>query len=423
MNTYTICDALYDDVACYAVRHVATECTAIFDHDETVLNAVMEKIGQKWRFSVNLRWSVPYFRFVKDGKSKSLQHLLYALYNNMEGENVKGKKIALLDRSALAKGLCDIRSCNLYDAGESIAINNEREIFIVENPQIEGDKYIALLMRKREDENIEFVQYDNLLYTLLSSAKFCSVTWNKKRRRTCVTVHSKSEITVSLSRFLFIYYTHFVQYAKERDPITQFVYAFRHLNESNYTDMDVGHVNAYKWINCPENLMLMDKKTNIAMHDYIRYFSHGYCVHAVVNRNGEILVEFTMDNPRSNGEVITRYFKCATPELYCSFQKTLLGKCDLTKKLQTLTVACGHGARTVLTPAGVIQWLGAKAKSQELVFWEWVAHKNKLLSMDDNEFITWQEPPTNLEHVIGTCLGVADNAGVRVTVMPISNSL
>ena len=399
-GTNVIHNAIYYGVPCYAVVHVPTEHTEIIDHDESIVKAIINRIKRSSALVCDKKATGYILKFhpTKTERRITLRHYVYAKYNKIQLNNMRGKNIFLDDNSAVKDNILDLRSINIYDAGAIREHTSSRDISIIER-QGSGEKYIAISFPNRENGKIECNEYIPQLYEMLARPSYCEIGYNKEGDRATVVVHytnnRKGYVEDNLSRFISIYKLEFDKYIKMSGGVKRFIHNYYRLSREKYKGKEAAHINACKWNNCFNNLLFMDatdgKNPNLEMSDYIKWFSSPYEVYTAVNNNGEILIEIGADLLK-NGEPIERYYKCPTPEDYADWQKVLLGK-TLTGKLQVATYATKDGVQQELTPCGMIK-AGEidreTVKNNEPDLWRWLEHRDSLLSMDDNSFHVWR---------------------------------
>ena len=132
---------------------------------------------------------------------------------------------------------------------------------------------------------------------------------------------------------------------------------------------------------------LYESKNKTIMSNWIKLFSAPYKVFTAVNQNNDTLIEF------SHGNRVTKYFRCESPDDYLDWQRIMLGKA-LTEKLQLATYITTDGVQQVLTPRGMLA-VGAVdretvAKNEpDLLIWQ--EHRDKLLSMEQEDFTLWKK--------------------------------
>ena len=188
---------------------------------------------------------------------------------------------------------------------------------------------------------------------------------------------------------LLIYHIHFDRYKNMTGAIKRFIHDYKKLSEK-YRNYEAAHINSCKWNNCVANLMFMKSDStnpNQLMKDWIKLFSAPYRVFTAVNQNNETLIKF------SNREHITKYYLCERPDDYLDWQRVFLGKA-LTKRLQIATYMTTDGVQQVLTPCGMLAAGEVDRKTaaeNEPDLWTWLEHRDKLLSMEQENYITWQK--------------------------------
>lgn len=327
------------------------------------------------------------FRRTVKERDISLRYFVYAKYNGLELREVRGKNIVLDDDSGKENGILDLRSNNIYDAGELRPHTKARDIEIVERPGT-GERYIAIKFQGRENGKVEYVEYSPELYEMLCRPTYCNIGYNKHSDRATVVVHYKKSKNGyafdNLAKFILLYQMFFSRYKNRTGGVKRFIHDYGDLRKPYSDNMDAAHINAVKWNQCKGNLLMMDEELNRAMSDNIKLFIGKYQVFTAVNERGEILIELINDGR-------TSYYKCATPERFLAWQNLFLGK-SWGGKLQKVNYYTDDGPAYELTPGGMKKagQISKEAKNEnEPDIWEWLEHRDKLLSMDDSAFFEY----------------------------------
>ena len=256
-----------------------------------------------------------------------------------------------------------------------------------------GGKHIRIQCFKRPDGEQEYADYSYELYIMLATPFYCSYELNMKSGRTDVRVNHCGERQmqrrkVSLGRFVLIFYTYFDQYRELDDSINRFMKDFPELN-SRHEKEEAAHVNSYNWVHTRNNLMFMKRETsddgrnpNRDMRDYIKWFDAGYDVFPIVNTAGEILME--VKTPFREEET---YIKFKIPEDYTDFQLMLQGRIEESRFRFIGTCTGLYDTPYNQIKTGVITKRTVKNKTFNRL--KWCKRKNKLLSIPDDQFITW----------------------------------
>ena len=390
-GTNIIYDATYLGQPCYAIQHVPTGHIEVIDHNEQIIKAIIGRIARSTALVCDKRENKYTLKFHSANRERTitLRFFVYAKYKGLSLSRVRGKNICTEDDSTVKDNLLDLRSCNLYDAGEIRPHTKARDIEIVKRPGRDAE-YIAISFPDRENGKIEYTEYSPELYEMLARPALCSLTFNPYGDRAVVNVHyascKKGYIRDNLSKFILIYNLHFGQYKNMSGGVKRFIHDYYKLSRIKYKGTDAAHINACKWNNCIRNLMFMEKKKehkpNSDMSDYIKWFMGQYRAYTTINDNNEILIEIP-----DRG-----YFKCATPDDYADWQKVYLGRA-VTAKLQVATYITKDGARQELTPSGMVKAGIANKDSvrdNEPEIWEWLEHSDKLCAMDGKIFAPWK---------------------------------
>lgn len=408
-----IYEAEYNGEPCYLAAHVNYEHKALFDYDKKVLNTVIGKIKRDGAYVCDHKKKCDIFKFRSNGKKPSitLRYILFGKYNGIAPSKVKEMEIDISDDSLQKYNISDLRSCNLYDAGECRPYTDTRSIEIISNPNDENDKYIFITYHDVTPERIERYDYSEELYEMFTKNKYCNISTGKGNGRGTAVVHYAHKkdgyCIVNLARFVAVYKYHFGRYKNRKGSVKQFIRDFKKLNDNIPDGYEASHVNSCKTIGCMDNLMFMNWKTNNRLDNHIKFIDGSYKVFTAVNDKDEILIEYIAPDFSENGTIKFRYFKCPTPEDFLSWQNTLLGKEPLTEHLSQITFRSRTGQLwQTLSPCGM-RLTGLvnddTASVNEPDFWEWVEHKNALLRMQDSAFTVW-----NAERCVPTADEVSD---------------
>ena len=396
-----IYDAIYCDAPCFAVVHIPTGHTEIIDHNENIVKAITGRINRSKAMTCDkkAKGNILKFYSTKTERAITLRYYVYAKYNGLRLSQVRRKNICTYDDSAVKENILDLRSTNLYDAGEVRPHTKARDIQIVERPE-SGEKYISISFPKRENGRTEYTDYSPHLYEMLSRPAYCNIGYNPHNDRAIVVVHYANNksgyVRDNLAKFILIYNLHFGRYKNIKGGVKRFLSDYYSLSRGKYCGKEAAHINACKWNNCANNLVFMDSTEESNPHnqmkDYIKWFSSPYKAYTTKNNRDEILIEFTDIGLLQGGRPTTSFYRCATPEDYADWQRVFLGKL-LTEKLQVATFATKDGIEQALTPGGMIK-VGAvnkeMVKKNEPDLWLWLEHRDKLLSMDDSVFCPWR---------------------------------
>ena len=214
-------------------------------------------------------------------------------------------------------------------------------------------------------DRVAVQSYSPELAEILS--EYISAEWQDGKDRCYVNIYNRRG-TMSLSRLILLYKTHFSEYTHKENAVKNFIADIPSLNKL-HEGYDAAHIIPQTWNNCDQNLMWMKSPTNKAMFEYIDYFMNGYGAFAVLSDDGCILVEFDS----IGGKV---YIKCDTPEEYANFQKIAIGKTRTTGKFSSIL---GQP-----TPQAVFD-KDCKNANKSIYsaekFEEYVAKRNRLLSL------------------------------------------
>ena len=372
--------------------------TYVFDHDTKIYRSIIKRIEMGRALTcdhkANGRGLLKFHPLSESQGAISFRLFLWAKYRKCRLKSVR-KKICLEDESDVENRVYDFRSCNLYAPGEIRPITTNRTITVISRPTVPDEKYICIDIHGRENGKIEMIPYEPELYEMLASPGYCNIGYNKidDRDRATVVVHfahSKDGYVISnLAQFVLIYKEHFDSYRRQRGAVKRFIQDYDKLRKK-HEGKHAGHVNASKWNNAFENLVFMDRTTDMEMSNYIKYFGDQYKVYTAVNERGEILIEL------QGAKCVPEFYKAKTPEAFLCWQNMIQGRYKLTEHLTHMTVVNEDGtiSRT-LTPRGMIAEgvvNGESSKGNEPEFWDWCDHRDALLSMPDEAFTECVEP-------------------------------
>lgn len=386
-GTNAIYDAAYHGESCYACIHVPTGHTEIIDHDDSIVKALVGRIRRSKAMTCEKKANGYILRLLATNRERQVafRYFVYAKYEGLRPEQVRRKKIRLIDSSALNDNILDLRSRNLYDAGKVRPNTTSRSIEIVDRPGFEGEKFIAITFHGRRNGKVEYADYSPELYEMLASPTYCNLRYNRHNDRATVTVHCRHHkdgyVFDNLSKFVLVYYRHFNRYRNMRGGVKRFIHDYKYYSREKYRGQDAAHINSCKWNNSACNLAFMKESPNREMGDLIKRFLPPYDVTTAVDGYGSILIEFAG----------VGRFLCATSEDYLDWQKVFIGK-DLTGKLKSITCATKDGYAQMLTPAGMIAVGEANkgaVKDNELGLWTWLERRDRLLSLDKKLFFAW----------------------------------
>ncbi len=388
-GTNEIYDGTFFGEPCYIIKHVPRDFAVVTDHNAKIINSVIKKIRRtKHALVFDVKKTGKHMlKFAKSGREKpiALRYFLYAKYEGLKLDAVRGKKICLVDDRFAVDGVLDFRRCNLYDAGAVRPHTASRDIEVVQRPGSE-EKYIVITVRGKQKEVKEYTEYEPELFELLASPTYCRISLNEQKERTLTVVHyannKAGESFDNLAKLILIYRLCFKSYRGRNGAVKRFVHDYNMISQQ-YKGMEASHINGDKQNNCFDNLMFM-REANHDMADYVRWFLPPYSVYTTKNARDEVLIEFAGD----------QYYRCPTPEDYADWQKVFLGKV-LTQKLQAVTYATPDGLAQELTPHGMVvtgKVTKETAKTNKPDIWEWMERRDMLLALDAwaDKFTTWK---------------------------------
>lgn len=346
-KNFIIMEILVDNCPCYCIYNLKTGKKAIFDHEDRILDGV-KNLGR-----INDDWSVMY----NERRDRSLQAYLFFLYHGIVvSEFCHYTK--LKDKNMKKIGITDLRKENIVPTN----IYTPNTICVWPRPNNPEEKYIAVTSKGITEI---FNYSDSILKLFQERINLVTPETDKKYKRLRFR-KTKTNKSIALSRFILQKY------------------------EGNIPDTShCGHIHSgYRWINCPENIMEMNGKTNDLMSDFASRIVNGYNMNAVVYRDGrieKILVEFGVHG-------IHGYVVCNTPELYLSFQNFILGRLPITKRLKLF-----FNQVRVDTPAQAFARHGIKNNhldNKEKELWGWCASRDRILAtymQYPERFIEWKQ--------------------------------
>lgn len=331
-GTNVIYEATYKGEPCYLIEHISTGYMALFDYETRLLSGIKGKITRCGSLVCNKqKGGKDTLKFHKNEKEKSisLRLWLFSKYEGIDLEDVRGCKIMLKDDDLLEYKIIDLRSCNLFDAGGE-RMDRRGYAMAYNDPGNADRKCIAATYLSGDKEYIETYDYSPELLTMLNTSRFCNIGISDDNERLNVIVHYRPEAdgykTMTLSRFVLLYYTYFDRYRRQRGAIKRFIHDIVKLRDKHAKD-EAAHVYALRWLGYSGNLMWMNSETNQAMSNIIDRFSGDYGAFSTITEAGEILVSFL-----SHGKQML--YKCKTPEDYLDLQEVLVGR-GITRNLKT----------------------------------------------------------------------------------------
>ena len=269
-NTIRIWEAEYEEEKCYAIEHIKTGHIELIDKNQSICTSITEFITSGGTLILQYVKGRRMFHLKHKNSKKSLRMYVYTMYKGIEPRNMSRKKINLCDGTLIEHDILDLRSGNLYLAGDFLPVKNGIEIMPLARG---GGDPEYLMIRMQRFDAVEFVDYSQELYEMLASSELCCLAYSKNSQRMLVNVNSSEPKTVNLSRFVMIYELEFNKYKDSDDPIRQFIFDFLRLNSKISDEAD--HVNAHKFISCIGNLLLVKGELNDSKSDYIRNFCSG----------------------------------------------------------------------------------------------------------------------------------------------------
>ncbi len=386
LDTIRFYEMNYSGESCYCILHTPSDSIFAFEHDKIILKCLTNKAKQN-RIAVNQMKNGRYTVEVTKGKRGhciSLRQFLYAKYNSLPLEKVRGARIGMLDESAIASSMYDFRKCNLY-----MMRNQSGKISIECRPMNPDERYIVI----RDKGRIEIQEYSEELYNILTGV--VSVWYDETTKRESVHLNRDGTGTRKLGRFVLMFNKHFGQYKNVNGGANRFINA---LINNQFSDclLDCGHINAETWNNSKYNIMPMESKTNIAMSNLIKRFKGKYGANAIVINDGTndiILIELI-----NNGHSF--YFRCYSPEDYCDLQIQLIGKSGVTGGTRIRRHNLVEGTVTEI-PTPIQSYEYSKACKEEVQdvpileqFWTWCDKRDELVRLyaeKQNKFFLWKK--------------------------------
>ncbi len=393
----TVYSAVYEGDKCYAVVHATSGYTVVFDHEIRVWKAMKRLIRRKgYYLNYDNTAGRKRFRFASKTAGESridLSRFLWTSYNKQPLTSLEGRVYL---KECDNGNVCDLRRRNLCVPSESIENRRDLTIRVISNPGKENEEWIEITFG-REEPFVEYVPYTPALWTMLMNPRYMRLDVNEGRRGAADV--DGYAVRSNLGKFVAIYKKYFRLYEGRRDAVERFIADYQKLamlEEKN----DSAHVNSYRHEHTFDNLMFMDRRTNKAMSDYIKWLADGYEAYTAVNERDEILLEFI--TPFRDAPL---YIKFETPEDYADFQRVYIFGTKLSRKLQMIIYPTEDGLKHQLTPIGM-RMAGIvsrdTANERKLDFWTDRQHTDKLLSLPDEAFTVYRKESLNrwLNHLV-----------------------
>lgn len=389
-GTNVIYDGSYKSEEVFIVEHMPTGKKAIIDHNEQVLNSVIGRIKRTKALVCDHKPSGDILKFHHNSRehSISLRLYVYAKYGGISLKDVRGKNIMLDDESAMEDDIQDLRSCNLYDAGEIRPYTKARAVELV---TLAGEKYIKVTIYGKPDGKPEYAIYSPELYEMLAKPSYCCISFGADNGRGIAAVHygrgKKCYTVVNLGRFILLYYTHFGRYKNMNGSVRRFISDFYKLNTLHKGE-DAAHINSCNWLHTKENLVFMEHATesnpNADMRAWIKWFGAGYDAFPIVNAKGEILM--SVKTPFSD---ISTYIKFRSPQGYADFQLKFQGRENIKSYNELITPSCVYSTPEALIKEKIIN-RNTVDKNEPSVE-EWHKRRDEILAVEDDRYITWED--------------------------------
>ena len=380
--------ATYGGSRCYAIVHALSEFTMIFEGSATYA-ALVKMLRKGWNIVfVRTAKGVPYYELYKRGEASiTLTRFIAAQYSKMPLATLDGFFVKPIDDNRLSDNFLDFRQYNVSLPGFDLSGRDDIRIDVLLSPIHETEQYIHITYQKAQTLFTEIVQYEEDLYTMLKTPKYCnhSIRGNE---RGFVSVNG-GDAQCNLSRFVAIYKDYYSPYRGTENSIENFVHDFKKIKKDLTENIEAEHLNGNKHINTFENLMLVDKRLNQKKRDLLNWFVGEYGVHPVLNDAGEIIFAYETLNMGS-GRTEKRYYKCRSFQDFVDWIRLYLGKERFAEKLQLRYNPLYEGEQPViLTPGGMIAaGISNQRTANENVvsLEEHICWRDELLALPDEAF-------------------------------------
>ncbi len=383
--------AVYQDTDCGALLFENLGLTAPISYDQTAIKSVRGYCKRGYKLAVRTdekeNLGVPFIVLRKNKKEIRLHRLLYAKYNGLPLTE-ELPPIHIRDVSGYAEGILDLRRENLYASRDELSNRPE----IVQCPWDENDKYIHIIFDKDRRDIDEWVEYTPELLSIFMEQQNVRLDCPIGTDRGSIVIHGHR---YNIARFVCLFKKHFSDtiYQSQKDPIAAFLDDYERLSRAEKGKV-AAHINSFKQENTFDNLLLMDEKTNGLMSNYIKWLPVGFEVYTAVDEDDRIRIELTTPFTK---EPVNLIFE--TPEAYCHFQRTILGKNDLGRNLQMVhCITRDEREGFILTLAGMVasKLVTSKtAKEKPFHFWKDRTYKRNLLALPEGAFFMWPYSDSN----------------------------
>lgn len=402
-GSFHVNKAVFNNEPCYCVQNFCNGevYTVIFDFDESITQSVVARM-KRTGMSLNKKRTGSRFaiKFLKGKREPgiSLMRFLWGKYNCISPKKAKKIKVDLADKTSYADNIMDMRRRNMYDAGGT----NTEGISIISHI-ISGKQFIMV----RHGNRIEVMEYTPELYQMLTTRKICSRCKQTPKGNDSGRLYTSIQFAKgkdgrtikNLSRFVLFYNEYFKLFQNyKQGNITRFIHSIPTL-DTNGEEIVCGHLNAWSWNNCNENIMFMLKAENDDMSTYARQIAGKYSMLPIAwkyDGESKILIEWNA------GESL-RYFVCESVADYVDFQKTVLGKNRMICNLSLFGSADGEIVqyKTPMQSAIPIREQGEMSESQlKTELWRWCDGRDRVLDLyrrSPGEFWKWHNTGSKVE--------------------------
>lgn len=412
-GSFRVSKAIFKNEPCYTVQnfHKGEIRTVVFDNDERIMRSVVCRMNRTNMSRDNKGTGSKFMFKFNRGKHEpgiSLRNFLWGKYNGISPKKAKKIKVELTDKSTYTDNIMDMRRENMYDAGGT----NTDGIAVVKDPTTDR-QYIIV----QDGDRIEFLDYSPEMYLMLTTRNICTkckCNTSRDNGRLFTSVHYSCKKDgwkmFNLSRFVLYYVEFFDKFRRyPKGNITRFIHNIPFFVPDK--NIECGHINAYSWNNCKENIMLMEKEKNDKMSTYARIIQGRYKMFPIAYReNGQvkILIEWNV------GEK-AKFFVCENVDDYVNLQESALEKNPLTANLEMRFAIVNEDSKqevagTIPTPKS--QAAPTKGKAEVLdrkdtirAMLNWSSHKDSLITLyreHSNYFRIWKNTSPSHDNPITT---------------------
>jgi hypothetical protein len=391
----------------YLIQHDRSGIGAAFDHDEAVLQAVVNALQDG-----NLSCSRGNLRLQLPNKNIKLNKFLYQSYRKVTlnpADQIKYMK----DTPYLQEGVFDFRSSNLGVPGrDKIPHTQSRNVDIA---TIGNRQYVKVWMKKYN----KTFYCDNLpgIYDLLVDTHLCYLVSNLEKIQTSI---NNGEYIPHMGQVSLAAYA-----GKLTDNNLDQARAI--LNQlTNNQQLDVDHLIEDR-CNCTlANLSLMDRANQAKYNFFGRFYDPWRIYGAYDRKTGQYLIELDLIKEfSSNTPVVVRswFFRCKNIETLINLLENLQARNNtiLSKsKLDELRIKYSGGLLAFPTPWERYQQVrtdyGQKMPKVKRDTVDDILHQQRLIDMDRGKFRSWTilQPKPSIED-LGNFFSAIYNSPVYLT--------